>query len=457
MFCKNNLQQTSLFEPINQMPKYLQDILNKSWAKAFKDYIFPQINEERFSVLYSNKASRPNSPINVIIGLLIIKEMLQQTDEELIGSIHFDVRYQYALNTTNYETQPVSINTLTNFRNRLVEYEASTNEDLIKAEVEALSESIAKYLSVDNKKVRVDSLMVSSSCKKLSRIELVYSINSRLIKSLNKINPVIISDELKPYLEKGHKNDTIYRTKDLQVNSKLLILINHSKMLYNIALKAGDIVTSTEEFQLLNRVIQDQTTEDAAKNLVIKDSKDIASTSLQNPTDKDATYRKKYGGNVGYVVNIQESFNDENSVITGYDLKQNIHSDSKFADDVIANLSSQNKDSNCKLLVDGAYYEQEKAQNALKQGIEMIPSQLVGRKVSPNKLSYAKFIVDAEKNVISRCPNGVEPVESYCSSKSYTAKFDASTCEKCPLNSQCPKKISKKFNTIRVSEKAYNT
>lgn len=91
MFYKNNLQQTSLFDPINQMPKYLQDILNKSWAKAFKDYIFSQINEERFSVLYSDKTSRPNSPINVIIGLLIIKEIFQQTDEELIGSIHFDV------------------------------------------------------------------------------------------------------------------------------------------------------------------------------------------------------------------------------------------------------------------------------------------------------------------------------------------------------------------------------
>jgi hypothetical protein len=71
MFCKNNFQQTSLFEPISQMPKYLQDIFNKSWAKAFKDYIFPQINEDRFSVLYSNKASQSNSPINVILGLLI--------------------------------------------------------------------------------------------------------------------------------------------------------------------------------------------------------------------------------------------------------------------------------------------------------------------------------------------------------------------------------------------------
>ena len=218
MFCKNNLQQTSLFEPISQMPKYLQDILNKGWAKAFKDYIFPQINEERFSVLYSNKASRPNSPINVIIGLLIIKEIFQQTDEELIGSIHFDIRYQYALHTTDYDHQPVSINTLTNFRNRIVEYEKSTSNDLIKTEVEALAESIAKHLTVDNRKVRVDSLMVSSSCKKLSRIELVYSVNNKLIKAINKINPSLIVEELEPYLEKGHKNETIYITRDLQAD-----------------------------------------------------------------------------------------------------------------------------------------------------------------------------------------------------------------------------------------------
>jgi hypothetical protein len=35
MFCKNNHQQTSLFKPINQMPKYLQDILNKSWEERW--------------------------------------------------------------------------------------------------------------------------------------------------------------------------------------------------------------------------------------------------------------------------------------------------------------------------------------------------------------------------------------------------------------------------------------
>lgn len=123
MFCRNNVHQTSLFNPISQMPGYSKDILKKSWAQSFRDYIFPNINEERFSVIYSgNAASRPDSPINLIIDLLITKEIFQQFGEELIDSLHFDVRYQCALRTTNYEKQPVSINTLNNFRNKVIEY-----------------------------------------------------------------------------------------------------------------------------------------------------------------------------------------------------------------------------------------------------------------------------------------------------------------------------------------------
>ncbi|MEG0051509.1 MAG: transposase [Terrisporobacter sp.] len=457
MFCKNNLKQTSLFDPLNEMPKYLKEILNKSWAKAFRDCIFPQINEERFSVLYSNNASRPNSPINVVIGLLIIKEIFQQSDEELIGSIHFDIRYQYALCTTDYEKQPISINTLTNFRNRVIEYEKTTGIDLIKAEVEALAESICKYIAVDNKKVRVDSLMVSSSCKKLSRLELFYSVNSKMIKAMNEINPSLVTDELKPYLEKGHKNETIYRTQDVKVDSKLSILSNNSKILYDTAVKAGKIITSTEEFKILCRLLEDQTIRDSENNISIKASKEISSTSLQNPTDADATYRKKYGDNIGYVANITEAFNDTNSVITNYDLKRNIHSDSKFADDVIEHMVSKNKGERCTLLTDGAYYEQAKAERAIEQGVELIPSQLVGRKPSTERLSYSKFTVDNSKNIITRCPSGVEPIETYYSSKAYTAKFDINECNKCSLRDQCPKKSQKKFNIVRVSEKSYNT
>lgn len=44
-------------------------------GKIFADEIFPAIDDNRLSVLYSDKASRPNTPVNVIVGALIIKEL----------------------------------------------------------------------------------------------------------------------------------------------------------------------------------------------------------------------------------------------------------------------------------------------------------------------------------------------------------------------------------------------
>ena len=58
-------------------------VLERSWAKIFADEIFPAIDEERFSVLYSeNDATRPNTPVNVIVGALIIKELFDYSDDE---------------------------------------------------------------------------------------------------------------------------------------------------------------------------------------------------------------------------------------------------------------------------------------------------------------------------------------------------------------------------------------
>ena len=42
-----------------------QKFLDKSWAKVFADKVFPAIDEDIFSVLYSDKASRPNTPVNI--------------------------------------------------------------------------------------------------------------------------------------------------------------------------------------------------------------------------------------------------------------------------------------------------------------------------------------------------------------------------------------------------------
>ena len=108
-----------------------QKFLDKSWAKVFADKVFPAIDENIFSVLYSEKASRPNTPVNVIVGALILKEALNVTDDEIVEARAFDIRYQYALHTTSFEEQPISDRTLTRFRARVLSYETEHDVDLI--------------------------------------------------------------------------------------------------------------------------------------------------------------------------------------------------------------------------------------------------------------------------------------------------------------------------------------
>ena len=74
-FKVNSNQQISFNDSVFSLTAREKKALDNSWAKIFADEIFPNIDEERFSVLYSSKASRPNAPVNVIIGALIIKEL----------------------------------------------------------------------------------------------------------------------------------------------------------------------------------------------------------------------------------------------------------------------------------------------------------------------------------------------------------------------------------------------
>ena len=75
-FKVNSSQQISFNDSVFSLTAREKKALDNSWAKIFADEIFPNIDEERFSVLYSSKASRPNVPVNVIIGALIIKECM---------------------------------------------------------------------------------------------------------------------------------------------------------------------------------------------------------------------------------------------------------------------------------------------------------------------------------------------------------------------------------------------
>src|SRR5690625_4870033 len=139
---KRNVQKT-LFDQDQLFPEYIMKLLKQSWADDFYRLIFTQINEERFSVLYSEKASRPNTPVNLLVSLLILKQQNLLSDQELIGSLYFDYRFQYALGleTNNVNERPC-VNTLSNFRSRLVEHELQTGKSILIEGIESLTEKM---------------------------------------------------------------------------------------------------------------------------------------------------------------------------------------------------------------------------------------------------------------------------------------------------------------------------
>lgn len=129
-FKSNDCQQLTFDDSMFSLTEREKKTLEKFWAKVFADEIFPVIDEERFSVLYSDKASRPNTPVNVIVGALIIKELFGYSDDEIVENLMLDLHLQYALHTTSFTEQPLSDKSLSRFRSRCYSYETAHGVDI---------------------------------------------------------------------------------------------------------------------------------------------------------------------------------------------------------------------------------------------------------------------------------------------------------------------------------------
>ena len=187
MFRTNDTQQITFYDSFLSLPQHIQRLIEKSWAKDFSDVIFPAIHEDRFAVLYSAVGSRPNTPVNVLIGSMLLKEYFGLTEEELLMSIYCDVQYQYALHLTQEEKPPVSDRSWSRFRERLLNYEKATGIDLMKAEMESLARILADHMQLKGNVKRMDSLMVASRCKRMSRLEIIYTVNANAVRLLDRL------------------------------------------------------------------------------------------------------------------------------------------------------------------------------------------------------------------------------------------------------------------------------
>ncbi len=82
MFKTNN--QPGLFSFENELGRKQRNVLEGSKEKWFYYLILRNINEMHFRELYSDKASRPNAPVNKLVSALILKELKGIIYDELM-------------------------------------------------------------------------------------------------------------------------------------------------------------------------------------------------------------------------------------------------------------------------------------------------------------------------------------------------------------------------------------
>lgn len=449
-FSPNQYQQLHLDDKFNFLSDREKRILENSWAKGFADIIFPAINEERFAVLYStNSFSRPNTPVNVVVSALLLKEMCRLTDDELLASILFDTRFQYALHTTSFKEQPFSDRTLSRFREKLYRYELETGIDLIKEEMENLATYFVKFLKINPSIKRMDSVMVSSSCKKMSRLEIMYTCVGNLVNRLNADKRTdLIPPNLSHYLNEEDKNNTLYRSKTEEVQLNLEKAISDAAELLSIC---EDTYSESEEYRTLKRALEEQACFTAEGAWKPKDKKEIRTDSLQNPSDPDATFRRKAGEtHKGYVGNFVETVDEHVAIITQFGYEQNIHNDSAFCKEVVDELGMQ--ESPVTLIADGAYGGTEATSHAKENNIELITTTLLGK--DPNAVQ-GEFVIDEIEHQVVSCPAGHLPVQSTYNPKvdSYRVLFLNDQCNNCPNKEACKVKNQKKHAVLTISTK----
>jgi hypothetical protein len=447
-FAKNDYNQMSFDDSTFRLTDREKRFLEKSWAKPFAEILFPAIREEDFSILYSDKASRPNTPVNIIIGSLILKELVGLTDDEIVESLMFDIRFQYALHTTSFKEQPLSDRSLSRFRERCMTYETQTGHDLIKQCINSLSREIAKVMNLTPTMIRMDSLLIASNIKNLSRLELFYVCVANMVKKMYASGEKI-PEALQRYLDERDYNQTVYRMKSVELEERIKPILLDIEFLSKHCAGTYD---DCSEYQLLIRLMNEQTFWDEDGSLQMIDKHSLESSFMVNPADPDATIRKKgTHKHVGYTANIVESVGESGSLITDYSYEQNTYHDSHFLQDYLEQYPEDEED--ITIVTDGSYSNQAVIKDAAKRGIKIITTNFTGHKPA-DCLAEFKFTDDGEELLC--CAGGHPPYRQIYDSNNdrCNAYFSREQCEKCPHFMECNPKLYKNHVKKEVSWKS---
>jgi hypothetical protein len=439
MFVANDQHlQMPMFGSINSLPAKVRKRLEASWAGTFYHYVFVRIDEDRFAVLYSDEPSRPNTPVNVLVGLEILKSGFGWSDEEMYDHFCYDVQVRYALGNRDLGEGHFELRTMYNFRQRLTQHMQEMGENLFEQVFEQVTDEQLAVFELKTDKLRMDSTLIASNIREMSRLQLLVEVLQRVHRMLSEEDQAQYAEVFAPYL-KGSSGQYIYRLKAGDVAGHLQGVGELMAQLTDeLAGRYGD----EPAYRVLQRVFQEHFHVDEAA-LRPKAGEELKASSLQSPDDWEATYRQKRGEeHKGYVANVTETCHPENEMqlIVKVQTEPNNTDDAAMLNEALPGLKERTDVD--EMHTDGGYNSPDVDETMRELGIEQVQTAIRGRKPSTEKLSLDAFaweLDDEGRPQAVTCPHGQRAeVKPGRKEERYRAAFEAAGCEGCPFLDSCP-------------------
>ena len=349
----------------------------KSWHNQFHEQIAMRIDESIFRVLFDDTMGAPNSPVSVLVSMMILKEAFGWSDSQLFEQCDFNLLVRAALGLVNINDSIPVESTYYLFRKRIYDLQRLHNEDLMAKVFQNITSEQIKVFGVKGDQIRMDSKLIGSNIAMYSRYEVIHQTLTGFYKSIDPSIPVKLAKEEKIQLaaileEEAQK--TVYRSTKAELRSRL----DNLGIIIFKTLKRYKRFAETQAYQLLERVFNEQYKLLPASQVELRPKEEITSDSLQSPHDPDCSYRNKGDQKVkGYSVNITETASDQPlNLITSVEVEKANTPDTQFVEPAITKTIEVTDQKIEKVFADGAY--QSPANDVCCEGIDMVFTGIQG-------------------------------------------------------------------------------
>ena len=312
-------KQYDMFNPFEHLgPKRLA-LLESSWAHLFREEILRKLPAEKLFPLYSELTGRRTKELYAMLGLVLLQQMEDLTDEETVRQFAFNIMWQYALNVTDATdfSSYVSPRTLWSMRDIVGRL------GLEQAIFENITDALKKLFELDPSKQRLDSIHIFSNMARLGRVRLFVKTIRKFLVNLKRRHNKLYQSLGEAAVRYDERNDGQFAVKPSESSLKLREVGSDCFLLVE-QFKAHEAVVAMTSYQLLVRLLNEQcVVENAADGttVTIKPNKDVPSSSLQSPSDPDAGYSGHKGK--GYQMQVMETYSSDKITLAETDIVKN--------------------------------------------------------------------------------------------------------------------------------------